>query len=159
MNRAIWVKVWLFVTPWTVACQAPLSMEISRQEYWSGLPFPCPRNLPNQGSNLVFCTAGRSFTRWATIQSVQSLSRVWLFVTPLTAAGQVFLPITNSQILLKLMSIKLVMPSNHLILYHPLLLLHSILPSIRVFSNESFFASGGQSIGVSASASVLLMNI
>ena len=159
MNRAIWVKVWLFVTPWTVACQAPLSMEISRQEYWSGLPFPCPRNLPNQGSNLVFCTAGRSFTRWATIQSVQSLSRVWLFVTPLTAAHQASLSITNSRSSLKLMSTESVMPSNHLILYHPLLLLHSILPSIRVFSNESFFASGGQSIGVSASASVLLMNI
>ena len=67
--------------------------------------------------------------------SVQSLSRVWLFVTPWTAAHQVSLSFTNSQSLLKLMSIKLVMPSNHLILCHPLLL--SIFPSIRVFSNES----------------------
>ena len=86
MNRAIWVKVWLFVTPRTVACQAPFPMEISRQKYWSGLPFPCPSNLPNQGSNLVFCTAGRSFMTWTTIQSVKSLSRVWHFVTPVQQA-------------------------------------------------------------------------
>ena len=69
--------------------------------------------------------------------SVQSLSRVQLFATPWTAACQASLSITNSQSLLKLMSIELVMPSNHLILYHPLLLLPSIFPSIRVFSNES----------------------
>ena len=69
--------------------------------------------------------------------SVQSLSHVQLFVTPWTVARQVSLSITNSQGLLKLMSIKLVMPSNHLILCHPLLLLPSIFPSIRVFSNES----------------------
>ena len=65
--------------------------------------------------------------------SVQSLSRVWRFATPWTAARQASLSITNSQSLLKLMSIKLVMPSNHLILCHPLLLLPSIFPSIRVF--------------------------
>ena len=70
-------------------------------------------------------------------QSVQSLSRVRLFVTPWTAARQASLSITNSQSLLKLMSIKSVMPSNHLILCHPLLLLPSIFPSIRVFSSES----------------------
>ena len=69
--------------------------------------------------------------------SVQSLSRVRLFVTPWTAAYQASLSITNSQSLLKLMPIELVMPSNHLILYHPLLLLPSIFPSIRVFSSES----------------------
>ena len=67
--------------------------------------------------------------------------------------------ITNSQSLLKLMSIASVMPSNHLILSRPLLLLPSIFPSIRVFSNESVLASGGQSFGVLASASVLPMNI
>ena len=69
--------------------------------------------------------------------SVQLLSHVWLFVTPRTAACQPSLSITNFQSLLKLMSIELVMPSNHLILCHPLLLLPSIFPSIRVFSNES----------------------
>ena len=69
--------------------------------------------------------------------SVQLLSCVRLFVTPWTAAHQASLSITNSQRLLKLMSIMLVMPSNHLILCSPLLLPPSIFPSIRVFSNES----------------------
>ena len=68
---------------------------------------------------------------------VQSLSCVWLFVTPWTAAHQASLSFTISQSSLKLMSIELVMPSNHLILCHPLLLLLSIFPSIRVFSNAS----------------------
>ena len=66
-----------------------------------------------------------------------SLSRVQLFATPRTAACQASLHITNSQSLLKLMSIKAVMPSNHPVLCRPLLLLPSIIPSIRVFSNES----------------------
>ena len=68
---------------------------------------------------------------------VQSLSHVQLFATPWTAAHQAFLSITNSWSSLKLMSIKLVMPSNHLNLCRPLLLLPSTFPSIRVFSNES----------------------
>ena len=71
------------------------------------------------------------------LRSVQSLSRVCLFAIPWTAVCQASLSITNSRILLKLMSIELVMPSNHLILCHPLLLLPSIFPSIRVFSNKS----------------------
>ena len=69
--------------------------------------------------------------------SVQSLSRVQLFATPWTAVHQPSLSITNSWSFLKLMSIESVMPSNHLILCHPLLLLPSIFPSVRVFSNES----------------------
>ena len=69
--------------------------------------------------------------------SVQSLSRVQLFAIPWTAAHQASLSITNSQSLLKFMSIELVMLSNHLILCRPLLLLPSIFPIIRVFSNES----------------------
>ena len=73
----------------------------------------------------------------AQFSSVQSLSRVWLFVTPWTAACQATLSITNSQSLLKHMSIESVMPSNHLILCRPLLLLPLIIPSIRVFSNVS----------------------
>ena len=67
----------------------------------------------------------------------QSLSRVWLLKTPWTAACQASLSITNSRSLLRLMSIELVMPSNHLILYHPLLPLPSIFPKIRVISDES----------------------
>ena len=71
------------------------------------------------------------------LSSVQLLSHVRLFVTPWTAACQAFLFIINSQSLLKLMSIESVIPSNHLILCCPLLLLPSVFPSIRVFSNES----------------------
>ena len=71
-----------------------------------------------------------------TVSSVQSLSRVRLFGIPWTAGHQACLSITNSRSLLKLMSIELVMPSNHFILCHPLLL-PSVFPNIRVFSNES----------------------
>ena len=92
--------------------------------------------------------------------SVQLLSHVQLFATPWTAAYQASLSITRSQSLLKLMSIESVMPSNHLILCRPLLLLPSIFPSIRVFFNDSVIhITGGQSIGVSALASVLPVNI
>ena len=73
------------------------------------------------------------------ISSVHSLNHVWLFVTPWTAACQASLPITNSQSPLKPVSIESVMPSNQLILCYPLLLLPSIFPSIRIFSNESAF--------------------
>ena len=69
--------------------------------------------------------------------SVQFSHSIQLFVTPWTAAYQAFLSITNSQSLFKFMSIKLVTPSNHLSLCHPLLLLPSIFPKFRVFSNES----------------------
>ena len=81
-----------------------------------------------------------------------------MLCNPWTAARQASLSITNFWSLLKLMSIELVMPSNHLIFCHPLLLLPSIFPSIRVFSNELVLFIGGQSIGVSALASVLPMN-
>ena len=89
--------------------------------------------------------------------SVHSLSCVWLFATPWTAARQASLFITNSRSLLKLMSIKSVIPSNHLILCHPLLLLPSIFLSMRVFSNESGLCISWANIG--ASASVLPVNI
>ena len=75
--------------------------------------------------------------RFLHFSRVQSLSRVRLFATPWIAARQASLSITNSQSLLKLMPVKSVMPSSHLILCHPLLLLSPIPPSIRVFSNES----------------------
>ena len=76
---------------------------------------------------------------------VQSLSGVQLFRTPWTAAHQASLSFTISQSLLKLMSLEVVMPLNHLILCHPLLLLPSIFPSIKVFPMSQLFASGGQS--------------
>ena len=189
-----------FCHPWTVACQASLSMEFSRQEDWSGLPFPSPRDLPNRGiepespafqadplpseppgkpkimlvtfnTNLMFTIiiftktlSGRrllysQFYWWGNrglkklIVQVghvvirnydldlsppdqllfQSLSHVWLFVTPRTAAHPASLS-TISWNLLKLMSIELGIPSNHLVLCHAILLLSSIFPSIRVFS-------------------------
>ena len=89
--------------------------------------------------------------------SVESLSLVQLFVTPWIEARQASLSINNFYSLLKLMSIKSLMPSNHLILCRHLLL-PSIFHNIRVFTNESALTSGGQSIGVSASTSVLPMN-
>ena len=95
---------------------------------------------------------------WHRFSSVQSLSCVRLFMTPWIAAHQASLSITNSQSLPKLMSIKSVMPSSHLILCHPLLLLPPSVPASGSFLMSQLFASGGQSIGVSASASVLPMN-
>ena len=91
--------------------------------------------------------------------SIQSLSGVQLFETSWTAACQASLSITNSQSLLKLMSIKSVMPSSHLILCHPLCLLPSIFPSIRVFSNESVLCIRWPKYWSSASVSVFPMNI
>ena len=86
---------------------------------------------------------------------VQLLSCVRLFVTPLTAARQASLSITNSWSLLRLMSIEAVMPSKHLLLCHPLFLLPSLFPTVRSFPLSWFIASGGQSIGASALASIL----
>ena len=91
--------------------------------------------------------------------SVQSLSRVWLFPTPWTGAHQAPVSSTITRSLLKLMPIESVMPSNRLILCHPLLLLPSIFSASGSFRMSQFSASSGQSIGVSASASVLPMSI
>ena len=166
----------LFVTLWTAVHQASLSMEFSRQKYWSGLPFPILGYLPNPGmepmSLMSPALAGGLFTTNTTWcfkpvihhpsnsdSAVQSLSGAWLFATPWTAAHQASLSITNSQTLLKLMSIVLVMPSNHLTLHCPFYARLQFFPTSGTFPVSQFFASGGQSIGVSASASVLSMNI
>ena len=90
--------------------------------------------------------------------SIQSLSHVRLFVAPWIAARQASLSITNSQSLLKLMSIELVMPSSHLIRCQPLLSYPQSLPASASFPVSQLFKWGGQSTGVSASASVLPMN-
>ena len=139
----------LFATLWTVAHQAPLSVGFSRQECWSGLPCLPWGDLPNletephlpvspalQAYYLSLAPPGKPITH-DQFSSVQSLSRFQLLVTPWTAARRASLSITNCWSLLKLMSIESVMPSNHLILCHPFLLLPSIFPSNRVFSNES----------------------
>ena len=92
----------------------------------------CQRNAMMSGMSFKISWQKRIFQ----FSSVQSFSHVQLFATPWTAARQASLSITNSRSLLKLMSIESVMPSNHLILCHPLLLPPSIFPNIRVFSNE-----------------------
>ena len=189
--------------------RAPLSMEFSRQEYWSGLPCS-PGDFPKTGTDtgllwllhfswIFHCWATRvvlstvyslpkgswremnecsvlrkivrnissqfTFSKrsWSLLplvqfSSVQSLSRVRVFATPWIAAGQASLSITNSRSLLKLMPIESVMPSSHLILCRPLLLLPQSLPASGSFPMSQLFAWGGQSTGVSASASVLPMN-
>ena len=101
----------------------------------------------------------RTGLHWKTERkSVQFVSRVWFFATPWTTAHQASLSITHSRSPPKPMSIELVMPSNHLFLCRPLLLLHSIFPSIRVLTMSQLFASRGQNIGVSVSTSVFPMN-
>ena len=107
--------------------------------------------------NALYLDLGDGYTML--VNSVQSLSHVWLFATSWTVAHQASLSITNSQSLLKLMSIEPVMPSNYLTLCCPLLFLPLIFPSIRVFPVSQFFTSCGQSIEASASASVLSTNI
>ena len=90
---------------------------------------------------------------------VQSLSHVWLFAIPWAAACQASMSFTGSQTLLKFMSIESVMPSNHLIHYHPVLLLLLSFPASGSFPMSQYFTSGGQSIGASASTSILSMSI
>ena len=93
------------------------------------------------------------------LSSVQLLSHVQLFVTPWTAAQPASLTITNSWSLLKFMSVESVMPSNYLIFCPPLIVLLQSFPASESFPVSQFFASGGQRIGVSASAWVFPMNI
>ena len=121
----------------------------------SSLSFPPLSPLSNH--NVFYACESVLYIDSVQFSSVQPLSRVRLFVTPWTTACQASLSITNSQSPSKPVS-ESAMPSNHLILCHPLLLLSSIFPSIRVFSNESALHISGQSIGVSASTSVLPMN-
>ena len=131
-------RVWFCASPWTIV-HGILQARILE---WVAVPFS-RGSSQTKGSN-----PGLPHCRWilyqlshqgsptSLIQSVQSLSRVQLFATPWAAAHQASLSITNYRSLLKLMSIESVMPSNHLILCHPLLP-PSIFPSIRVFSNGS----------------------
>ena len=131
----------LFATQWTVAHQVPLSMEFSRQEYWSGLLFPSAGDLPKPWIKpRCPALAGRFFTdeppRKPFAVVVQLLNQVQFLATPRTIAGPASLSSTISLSLLKLMAFKSVMPSNHLILCRPILLLPLVFLSIRVFSNK-----------------------
>ena len=124
---------------------------ILQQEYWSGLPYPPTGDPLYSGMELASLTspalAGGFFTtsttweaqslQFSSVQFISVAQSCSLFATSWTAALQASLSVTNSWSLLKLMSIESVMTSNHLILCRPLLLLPSIFPSIRVFSNES----------------------
>ena len=135
-----WGHWWVFQICWHIEC----SITASCFKIWNS-----PAGIPSPPLALF----GVQFS------SVQSLSRVRLFATPWTAARQASLSITNSWSPPKPMSIESVMPSNHLTLCRPLLLLTPIPPSIRVFFSVSqLFLWGNQSIRVSASASVLPMN-
>ena len=144
-------------------------MRFPRQEYWSGLRVAISFSRGSSQSKNWICVfyIGRWIlyhrTTWEAhnndFSSIQSLSRVQLFAIPWITARQASLSITNSQSLLKLMSTESVIPSNHLILYRPLSSCLQSLPELGSFSMSQFFASGGQSIRVSASTSVLPMNI
>ena len=118
----------------------------------------CSANLLNQfiNSNSFLCVKSLGIPTQSIVQ-LSPVTQSYLSVTPWTAAHQASLSITNSQSLLKLMSIEVVMPSNHFVLCCHLLPLPSIFPSIRVFSSNSVLYTGSQSIG--ASASVLPMSI
>ena len=122
----------LFPITAATAVSARKSKKIRKNFTWQGSDQNLAVPLEKKVWNLLFYT--NSVLEFS---SVPSLSPVWLFATPWTAARQASLSITNSRSLLKFVSINLVMPSNHLILCHPLLLLPSIFPIIRVFSNES----------------------
>ena len=146
-------RVWLFATLWTVACWAPPSMGFFQARIlgWVAISFsrgysrPGNMHLPHCRQTLYCLSHQESQDPKDPLLDpiedplfvvVQSLKRVQLFVSPWTAAWQTSLSFIISWSLLKLMSFESVMPSNHLIPCHPLLLPPSIFPSIRVFFNE-----------------------
>ena len=144
-------RVWLFATPWTVQ-----SMELYQ-------------GSPNGETNLDKGGQEKPLWHWdrrggSRVQPLKEwhrkvLSHVWLFATPWPAGHQASLSFTISQSLLKLMSIELVMPSNHLILCHPFSSWPQSFPASGSFPVSWLFVLGDQSVGASASASVLPMNI
>ena len=135
-------------TEWRMPGSSVHRLLQARMLEWVAIPFSRGSSQPRNWTQVSYI-AGRFFTTWATreaqfLYSVQSLNRVQLFATPWIAARQASLSITNSRSSLRLTSIESVMPSSHLFLCRPLLLLPTIPPSIRVFSNESTLAWGGQ---------------
>ena len=144
-------------------CEPPLPMGFSRKEYWNGLMGtfltqgwnPLLLSPVLAGGFLQLALPAKSFV----VVVVQLSSRVQLFVTPWTAACQASLSFTISQRLIKLISIKSVLPFIHLIFCHPLSSCLQCFPASGPSQISWLFTSGGQSIGVSASSSVLPMNI
>ena len=129
---------------WTASMESSVPWLLAEISQWEGSIIIIELNnmlfcwiFPKKLSLLICHGMATFLSRHFVISSVQSLSSVWLFATPWIAARQASLSITNSRSSLKLMSIESVMPSSHLILCRPLLLLSPTPPSIRVFSNES----------------------
>ena len=138
-------RVWLFVTLWTVAHQAPLSMGFSSKNIQVSMsssrgPSGSRNILMSPGSpcrQILYCWATWWSPTWCSVQFSSVPQSCPTLCDPMNHSTEASLSITSSQSLAKPMSIESVMPSNHLILCHPLLLLTSNFPSIRVFSNES----------------------
>ena len=113
--------VWLFAIPWTVACQAPLSMKYSRQENWSGLSFPYSGDLPDPGVNpcqfwpCVSCLAGRFFTIWATREIVKLVLRfvTFLVTADFSSCSNVFINQDVLDYILVKSILKLLVVCNH----------------------------------------------
>ena len=177
----------VFLLPWEKYCYclfAPVMSNLLRPNGLKLTRLLCPWNFPGKNTGVswhfllqqIFLTTQRSnphLLHWQAgslplryqgslgknqFNAIQSLSPIWLFVTPWIAARQVILSITNSRSLPKLMFIESVMPSSHLILCHPLLLLPQSIPASGSFPMSQFFPWGGQNIGVSDLESVLPMN-
>ena len=153
-------RVQLFVTPWTVAHQVPLSTWFSRQEYWGGLPCPPPGDLLDpaiepMSSLMSPAMAGRFFTTLSFSHSVISYS----FETPWAAAEKASLSFTNSRSLLKLMSLSRWCYQTISSSVVPFSAGLQSFPASESFLMSQLFTSGGLSIRASASASVLPMNI
>ena len=161
MHVKVWICLWCtvrecltvgFLCAVSYLSWALCSLSVPDRSKQSGKPLPGLRS-----KRWDSCIGLPSFSS-VQFSSFKSLSCVWLFATPWIAAHQASLSITNPQSSLKIMSIESVMPSSHLILCCPLRLLPQSFPASESFPMSQFFAWGGQSIGVSALASVLPMN-
>ena len=157
--------------------ERPIGFIDCKTQHSENIKFPINfKEIPIKGPARVFVDINNLIIKWIantalkekqmwerpsylTFSSIQLLSSVRLFATPWTTARQASLSIINSQSLLKLMSIELVMPSNHLIVYRPLSSCLQSFSASRSFPMSQFFTSGGQGIRVSVSASVFPMNI
>ena len=117
--------------------RTPSSKSVLRRALSSDFPCQVPSSLPSLTLHLIIMTSHIYTFISSYVVVVQSLGHVWLFVTPWTTADQALLSLTISQSLSKFMFLESVIPSNHLILCHSLLLLPSIFPSIRIFSSDS----------------------
>ena len=156
-------------TPWTVACQVPLSMGFPRQEYWSGLPFRFQGDLSNPGikhGSHALATDSLPLSHQGSPSLCPQLSSVHFSCSVMSDSlsphglqhTRLCRPSPSPRVCSNSHPLCWWMPSNHLILCRPLLLLPSIFPATGSFPMSRLLAPGGQSIGASASASVIPMN-